>query len=614
MKAISGKDDLKGEAAFWGNSIRGCGAMFGFKYRGNGKALRNLPIGFQLLVLIATITIVVLIILYANYVKAAQVVEKKNSEYHTEMIAQINRTIAANSDAVKRILLSMSYNPRFIPQYLNETDPIKKYTLYTQLVSYMADMKNMKDGILDIALIGANGTTFSLSGDVNAYLPFIDEMSQSKIVYFTGMHRLKYTDSFIVASPIYSMIDYKSDSPMGKIWVVVDAKTILSSPTNRVQMDGSKLYALDRNGNVFYTNDADVKTGASYAEISSADHDNKFLIQRGAIPDVGGELIFKLPKSELLSGLEDIRKQSLLILFISLLLLLIPFSMVINNILRPLKKLMRFMKDFKLGHLRNLDKRISLQGYAEISSMANDFNRMLDEIDLLTKQLLDSNTKLYRAELVKKQSELAFLQSQINPHFLYNTLESIKGLAVDEGSDKIFNMVKALAFLFRYSIKGTDIVTLQEEMTLVTSHIHIQQIRFGDRFRVTYNIPEQLLACKVPKMILQPLVENAIFHGIEPRIDNGLLEVSVEQSANELVISIKDNGAGIEEDELRALQAKLSIVQDLTKDERTNIGLINVNNRIKLNYGDEFGITITSKVQVGTTTVITLPLKETSDV
>jgi two-component system sensor histidine kinase YesM len=401
---------------------------------------------------------------------------------------------------------------------------------------------------------------------------------------------------------------------MGKIWVVVDAKTILSSPTNRVQMDGSKLYALDRNGNVFYTNDADVKTGASYAEISSADHDNKFLIQRGAIPDVGGELIFKLPKSELLSGLEDIRKQSLLILFISLLLLLIPFSMVINNILRPLKKLMRFMKDFKLGHLRNLDKRISLQGYAEISSMANDFNRMLDEIDLLTKQLLDSNTKLYRAELVKKQSELAFLQSQINPHFLYNTLESIKGLAVDEGSDKIFNMVKALAFLFRYSIKGTDIVTLQEEMTLVTSHIHIQQIRFGDRFRVTYNIPEQLLACKVPKMILQPLVENAIFHGIEPRIDNGLLEVSVEQSANELVISIKDNGAGIEEDELRALQAKLSIVQDLTKDERTNIGLINVNNRIKLNYGDEFGITITSKVQVGTTTVITLPLKETSDV
>ncbi|MGO4375630.1 hypothetical protein AB4Z21_33750, partial [Paenibacillus sp. MCAF20] len=141
--------------------------MLSMKFVRSRKALKSLPIGFQLSVLVAIIIVIVLVIVYTNYMKAAEVVEKKNSEYHKEMIAQINRTIAANSDAVKRILLSIAYNPKIVQPYLNEKDPVKKYTQYTQLMSYMADMRNMKDGILDIALIGVDGTTFNLNGDVN---------------------------------------------------------------------------------------------------------------------------------------------------------------------------------------------------------------------------------------------------------------------------------------------------------------------------------------------------------------------------------------------------------------------------------------------------------------
>ncbi|WP_441879931.1 sensor histidine kinase [Paenibacillus sp. 2TAB26] len=583
------------------------------------KALKSFPIGFQLSVLVAIIIVIVLVIVYTNYLKAAEVVEKKNSEYHKEMIAQINRTIAANSDAVKRILLSIAYNPKIVQPYLNEKDPVKKYTQYTQLMSYMADMRNMKDGILDIALIGVDGTTFNLNGDVNNLKPFMDEIPINQFFNFTGVQKMRINnitrDVFIVGSPIYSTIDFGNDKKFGVIMIVLDAKVILGSPPSMDKMGGSKLYALDRNGNVFYSNVNGVKTGTPYTQISSVNSDSSFYMQRGEIPDIGGELVFNLPKSELLRGLEDIRKQSLLILFISLLVLSLPFLLVVNNILMPLKKLMRFMNDFKLGHLRNLNNRISLQGYAEISSMASDFNRMLDEIDMLTRQLVDSNTKLYRAELVKKQSELAFLQSQINPHFLYNTLESIKGMAVEEGSDKIFHMAKALAFVFRYSIKGTDFVTLQEELTLVKSHIHIQQIRFVNRLNVQYRIPEDLLSCKVPKMILQPLVENAIFHGIEPRTGKGgLLEIIVEQFEEMLILSVADNGAGIDQEQLRILKYKLSVILDMTDNQRTNIGLVNVNNRIKLNFGEAYGITISSKRDAGTTVIISLPLGRDDDV
>ncbi len=382
----------------------------------------------------------------------------------------------------------------------------------------------------------------------------------------------------------------------------MDANALLGSSNKALWISGSKAYALDRNGNVFFTNDDAIKPGSAYPPLLSLERDGDVIIQKGAVPDIGGEIIFKLPKSELLSGIEEIRKQSFVIFFISLLLLAIPFFLVINNILQPLKKLMRLMNEIKLGKLNNLRKRISLQGYAEIIIMANDFNEMLDEIDDLTHRLLESNTRLYEAELVKKQSEMAYLQSQINPHFLYNTLESINGIAAKEGDNKIFHMTKALALVFRYSVKGTDTVPLREELAMIKSFIYIQKIRFGNRFEVKYHFPEEILECRVPKMILQPIVENAIFHGIEPKSGEGLLELAGEISGDMILLTVKDNGMGMDDEKLRMIINSLSAKQGLVgqnQDWTLNIGLANVNNRVKLKYGNEYGIIIESELGYG---------------
>ena len=399
--------------------------------------------------------------------------------------------------------------------------------------------------------------------------------------------------------------------------IVLDANALLGSSNKVMRPSGGKIYMVDRNGNVFFTNDDSVKPGSAYSDILSLEKERSYIVQKGAIPDIGGEIIYKLPQSELLSGIEDIRKQSFMIFIISLLLLAIPFFLVINNILQPLKKLMRLMNEIKLGKPKSLQKRINLQGYAEIIVMANEFNEMMDEIDDLTHRLLESNTRLYEAELVKKQSELAYLQSQINPHFLYNTLESINGIAAEEGGDKIFNITKALALVFRYSIKGTDMVPLREELTIIKSFIYIQKIRFGNRFEVKYHFPEEILECKVPKMILQPIVENAIFHGIEPRIGEGLLQLKGEISGNMILLSIKDNGMGMEAEKLRLIKESLSAQQGFTgknNDRTVNIGMANVNNRIKLNYGNEYGIMIKSEPGIGTEVVIMIPFGSGFDV
>ncbi|WP_219210546.1 sensor histidine kinase [Paenibacillus sp. S150] len=467
---------------------------------------------------------------------------------------------------------------------------------------------------MDIALVGTSGTRFNIRGDINELLPFEKEIPDKQLYYFTGLTTLPFNgvnkDVFIAGCPIYSITEFDNNERIGTLMLVLEAKAVLGLPAKMTRLTGNEIYALDRNGKVFYTNDDLTARGSFYSEAQTYRGDTKYLIQNGEIPDIGGKIIFKLPKDDLLSGIDEIRKLSVIIVCIAFLLLAVPFFLVISNIIRPLKKLIQFMGDFKLGRSGYLNRRINLQGYAEINLMANHFNRMLDELQLLTNQLVASNTQLYKAELVKKQSELAFLQSQINPHFLYNTLESIKGMAVDEGSDKIFNMARALGLIFRYSVKGTDVVPLREELTMIESYLYIQQIRFSGRFEVSVCFPDEILAYRVPKMILQPLVENAIVHGLEIKNEFGLLKLKGVRSEETLMLSVKDNGPGIEPERLQFIHEFLSDPDNMAKCSKVGIGLLNVNNRIRLSYGKGYGIIVKSKEGEGTEIIITIPLEE----
>lgn len=566
--------------------------------------LKTLPIRAQLSALLLFIVVVVVIIIFTDYAKAVKVVEQKNGEYFAETISQMNQTISSNTDGVKRLLQNISYNTSIVQKYLNETDPVLSFSEYSQLKSYISDMIGMKDGIIDIAILNHNnGAHFNTNGAIDNLLPFKDEIPSKSLFYFLGLRTLPINfenrNVFIAGTQIYSTADFSKTGEIGTLLIVLDANALLGSSNPSRRSGGSKIYLVDRNDALFYSNDSSVEIGNAYRNDMSEGQDKDYFVRRGAIPDIGGEIIVKIPRGELLSGIEDIRKQAFFIVFVALLLLAVPYLIVINNILQPLKKLMQLMNEIKLGSLNHLRKRIQLQGYAEIIVVANNFNQMLDEIDDLTHRLLDSHRKLYESELIKKQSELAYLQSQINPHFLYNTLESIKGMAVEEGSDNIFNMTKALALLLRYSIKGKDTVPLREELRIIESYIEIQKFRFGTRLDAEYRFPEELLDCKVPKMILQPIVENAIFHGIEPKVGKGLLQLGAYLSENVLLIFIRDNGVGIAEQSQKAPK---------NKDQTTSIGLENVNNRIKLTFGDAYGVRVKSVAGKGTEVVIMMPI------
>lgn len=261
----------------------------------------------------------------------------------------------------------------------------------------------------------------------------------------------------------------------------------------------------------------------------------------------------------------------------------------------PIKQLESIMRHVQNG---NFDIVVPITGSQETQSLSKSFEKMLFKI----KSLMED---LKKTESIKRQRELDALQAKINPHFLYNTLESVVWLA-EEGDNKgVVKQVTSLATLFRVSIaKGKDIITIQEELTHVKSYLEIQSIRYKDKFDYKFIVPEELKHCPTTKLIVQPIVENSIYHGLKYIEDDGHIIIKVEAvGEDKIAIKVIDNGAGMDEKTVNAL---LDPNGDI-KRSGNGIGIININERLKLVYGEEYGLSVESETEEGTTVTILIP-------
>jgi two-component system sensor histidine kinase YesM len=220
----------------------------------------------------------------------------------------------------------------------------------------------------------------------------------------------------------------------------------------------------------------------------------------------------------------------------------------------------------------------------------------------ITKPIKEQVTK--EQKLLRK-AEFDLLQAQINPHFLYNTLDAIVWSAEAGNQKQVVNMVGCLSDFFRLSLNnGREIVSIGDELSHVRSYLAIQQIRYQDILKYEVEVPKELFKYEIPKITIQPIIENAIYHGIKNKRGGGKITVTGEESGDNLIISISDDGIGMDPDKL--LEVKNALTGNSTKTEAV-YGLYNVNERIKLNFGEEYGLTVESVFDSGTTVTIKLP-------
>ena len=232
---------------------------------------------------------------------------------------------------------------------------------------------------------------------------------------------------------------------------------------------------------------------------------------------------------------------------------------------------------------------------AEFRTLDQNFDRMAERINSLMDKQRQDQQSLHRAEL-------ELLQAQINPHFLYNTLDSIVILAESQRDEDVVNMVTSLSTFFRNSLnRGEDIISLRAELSQAQSYLEIQQIRYSDILSYHISVPEDLQDCPVPKLILQPLIENALYHGIKNRRGRGMIEIVGREENGNILIQVRDNGAGMTPEQLQQLQS------GIYEEHHSGLGLKNVHQRIRLYCGEPYGLTFESEPGKGTAVTVCLP-------
>jgi two-component system sensor histidine kinase YesM len=366
-----------------------------------------------------------------------------------------------------------------------------------------------------------------------------------------------------------------------------------------------ELVLLDGRGNVIFSPEMTKEELNQFETIDTTENaytkvkikDSKYITTFAGIDKTGWKIFALKDEAVVLAKIRNLLTYILLLFFIVYILEWIVLYVVYKGITSPIEKLATLME--KQSPAR-FTERFKYPYDNEIGRLSKAYDRMMDEIDAEEKQIEWEQKQ-------KRLAEIKSLQAQINPHFLYNSLNSISWLAISQGSEDSANLANLLANYYRISLsKGEEFISVKMECEHVLNYLRIQQIRYADILTYSIDIPSQLHSCPIVKIILQPLVENAIYHGIKPKVGPGHITISARQiTGTSMEFCIEDDGIGINADKLEAINKNLS--GGIFHSE-TGYGIYNVNARIQLTYGKEYGLVLESQENVKTVSRLTLPL------
>lgn len=497
---------------------------------------------------------------------------------------------------------------------LRETNSVRRWDYQRTISTLISDIADSNPSISNILLLNTTsevysfaGTNYSLVSKLNARYDLYSRFSHPD--GFTGV--LYESDSNTpYFCHIQTVFDGANGDKIGTCLILCNCEPLQKICSNTRSTEKSLFMILDADNQVISRGHEenmnlespiiDTITASDTQMYSDTIQGKSYLLsQYPQLELTGWKVISATPYSEISSNLARFRWFSILLVILFLVAYALLEHQTIVNIISPLNRIVNFIKK---GPYYNLHNRIQVSEQNEIGELADQINQMLEQIQDLTSTSFRNQTRMYEIKLAHDRAKLAALQSQINPHFLYNTLDSIQGLSYLGKTDEIRTIILALSTLTRYSIKGDDMVCIEEELRCIQKYLQIINIRFPDRFTFSICIPDQILEYKMPRFLLQPLVENAIFHGLEPRPGKGSLTLSGELRDNSwLHFECRDDGVGIASEELESLQKAISETSDIYNTVNyQHIGLLNIHQRLRLIYGSLFGLSIVSNPGEGT--------------
>lgn len=546
-------------------------------------------------------------VLYSYYLDAFI---KQSSESANQLTRQINKNIEsyfaqidelsiniAYDDTVNSLLDDLHYNSKF-------SDSMDEQILNDLLSRYLLS----KAGVDSIHLYADEHFIHAYKrGTINEHYRPMTQDYLKRIVssygksYILSRNENQFVESYFTISLVRPILSLYSFKTVGVLVIDVNYG-VLKDLINEVNADNCMIFILNEKDQILYSEDSsaigkrmtqDLYYNKRYEDglINVYDENNQkylFISQRSSI--TSHRIVIMTPYSNLA---QNVNESSIFIIEIGVFLFIIAFIIglvITNTITKPIRELQHAFND--VGKSNFVGKKIT--GKNEISELWMGFNKMGARIDELIAEII-------KKENQKRKAKINALQMQINPHFLYNTLNSIKYLAMIQSAQNISRITDLLIFLLKdLSNTQTDFNSIKDEIGIVMKYMEIQKAIYFDKFSVSVICPEELFEIKILKFLLQPIIENSIFHGILPSEKKGQIRIKIIQGET-LQIKIIDNGIGMD--------AHYDFLNEgINEDEGNHIGLRNINHRIKLFYGEEYGLIVRSAKNIGTIVIINLPI------
>lgn len=542
----------------------------------------------------------------------------KNAERELSLIDKSLLTLANNSENYVRI---MSMDNRLQNQLelmeINDLDSVDNIEAEKTLSRVISGIVQPNTNIAAASILSSGNMFFDIgymdNSSVSSYFndKLIKDVTQNKTPTWTGLIKVKYKyggddNVFAIAKTIIGM---DTGHILGTAVLYLREKDVAAIYLDNIVNKADKFFIVDDKKYIISTQDK----GELYGKFDEEKYLGKYRLEdvsdtKSLIRNIGDKkalitvqnfnklnwkVISVIPLDEITN---ENRGMTKLIIIFGVICLICAFAasyLLSYTISKPILKLVNIMKEIKSG---NLKLRADLKVKGEIGMLGDGFNSLMDRINGLVEQI-------YSEQRLKRENEFKLLQSQIKPHFLYNTIETIISFIKLDLKDNAVMTAKYLAGFYRISLsKGNDIITIRDEMDLIDNYLSIQKMRYVEYLDYQLEFEDEILKYQIPKLTLQPLVENSIYHGLKQKEDKGILIIRGYFENGTIKIEVYDDGVGMDEEQID------KVLNRPVKDNKsTDFGIHSVDSRLKLLYGDDYGLSIESRVAEFTRITLRLP-------
>ncbi len=530
-------------------------------------------------------------VLTVQYIQGT-VIDNTNN-IHEKLSFKIENYMDEQYMKMRNIATSVAYSPN-VTDFLNESSDER-----------VIHMENIKDIFLNSYLLDPDITGICLydtnmekiagyGSDIGNLITedkiVTEKMEYSNVCYFEDSD----VPYYLIYFPVLDLKNREYGRQIGTCVFLMKTDDLTEKVQELKVTDHTEIYLMDGSGQILQNHFEQWQ-----ARKKSLAEDGKFYVTEQRLDVNGWNVMTRIPKSEV----DGIKKENTgLFIMVYLFAVLIVLVLVYFFAVRVLKRIRR-METFINESVKHSDLRMDTTEQDELGRVAISLNHMLDDRERLNEKNLAGQKKMYEIEIAEQRAQLMAYRNQINPHFLYNTFECICSMALYYDNEDIAEITMALSRIFRFATKGEEIVKVEDELRYVQEYAKIIECRFMGKIDISIEAEEDVLKKDVIKLLLQPIIENAVFHGLEQKIEEGEVVVSVcLMQENKMQFVVEDNGCGMDKEQIEQLWQTMQ-----KRVSGKGVGLANVYQRLKLFYGEDMQFDIVSELDVGTKITIIVP-------